>query len=209
MYSLKDAAAGLFVSAAIGAGMLCTGKLLARAIEVPDPAGVTRSSWQLFGRVHYRMFEPQRCGVPMQHSSAVICARGIKHLVVCQRLGAWEHRFVIQLLGPTMREFIAQGRQLGVQLLLQDNLTLGFAPAGAPANWSAGIGLQDVGRVPTRADEALLALLEVASLCLARQPEELTASPLVQDVCVSLVLAPEYEALAASQARRFEKATAG
>lgn len=207
MYSLKDVAAALYVNAAIGAGMLCTGQLQGRVVGAPSAAGAR--SWLLKGQLHFRMFELHQAGVQMQHASGVTCAGGIKHLVLRQRLGQWEHRFVIQLLGPTMREFIAQDPQMGVQLVLENNLLPGLACAKAPLECLRGLGSQDVVAVPARPEAALAALLEVASHCLALNPEGMSSSSPLEHVCVSLVLAPEYEALARSYAGRHEKAAAG
>ncbi len=69
MYSLKDAATGLYVAVAIGAGMLCTGKLVGRPVQTPHADGAR--SWLLHGQMHFRMFELYQAGVPMQHASGV------------------------------------------------------------------------------------------------------------------------------------------
>lgn len=208
MYSLKGVAAALYVNAAIGAGMLCTGQLQGRVVGAPSAEGAR--SWLLRGQILFRMFELHQAGVQMQHASGITCAGGIKHLVLRQRLGKWEHRFVIQLLGPTMREFIAQGAQSqrGVQLVLENNLLPGLACASAPLECLRDLSSQDVVAVPARPDAALAALLEVASHCLGLNPEGMSSSPPLEHVCVSLVLAPEYEALARSRAGRHEKAAA-
>jgi hypothetical protein len=148
MMSLKDAATGLFIRVAIGAGMLCTGKLQGRAVGTPEANGAR--SWLLQGQLHFQMFELHRNAVPMQHASGVACTGGIKHLVLCQRLGRWEHRFVIQLLGSTMREFIAEGRETAAHLVLQNNLSEELTRVWAPADWAGAIRRQDIGAVPSR-----------------------------------------------------------
>ncbi len=129
--------------------------------------------------------------------------------MLCQRLGTWEHRFVLQLLGPSVREFVRQGCETAAHLVLQNNLSQELSRATAPAAWTGGVRPQDIRAVPSRPEAALSALLEVASLCLGPSLEGLPSSTMVEDVCVSLVMAPEYEALAARHARQLEKAAAG
>jgi hypothetical protein len=76
--------------------------LLKREDVSPKVAG-----WHLCGSVHPDMYPTLRAAArELEHRAVVFpTASGRQYLVVGQRVGEWEHRFVLPLAGPTVEQF--------------------------------------------------------------------------------------------------------
>lgn len=97
---------------AMTAGRLCGGRLMppavverARSRRNLHPSVV--QGWQLCGELAPEMFamaSPHK----LLHLSQSFCGPGgVTYLVLAQQRGHWQHRFVVQLLGPQAKDYLA------------------------------------------------------------------------------------------------------
>jgi hypothetical protein len=188
MLDLKEVATVLFLNQARQAGMLRVGRLTRAAA-----AAQQQQSWCLHGAMQHRMFELARNARQgeWQYSTHVMRSQGIAHVVLCQRLQHWEHRFVLQLVGKTMRALMKDER--GPRLMFRSSLEVQCHALAMPhGDWSAALGAVHVQEVlPENTDAALCALREVAARTLCVSGSD--GLPRVRDACVTVVPSPEFE----------------
>lgn len=180
---------------AITARRLCGGRLLtpaavesARSRRNLHPSVV--QGWQLCGKLAPAMFAmagPHK----LQHLGQSFCGPGgVTYLVLAQQRGHWQHRFVVQLLGPQATDYLASARAKPSGLSL--------------ANGDKAIYLQalDIFKQLESADLPVLPV-PVDAISVAEgaawagvqmlNPEALVepSYPKVTDVCVSVVQMPD------------------
>lgn len=189
---------------ALAARRLCAGRLMSPA-EVErarnrrrlDPSVV--QGWQLCGEMASAMFakaSPHK----LLHLSQSFCGPGgVTYLVLAQQCDHWQHRFVVQLLGPQATDYLASAREKpsGLSLANGDDdqamyvHALDFFKQVVPASLPV---------LPVPGDA--LAVAEGAAWAGVQmlKPEALVEPgfPTVTDVCVSVVQMPDV--LAARQA---------
>jgi hypothetical protein len=185
MFSVKDLVSGVYLRSARKAGMLSDGALKTMSL----PARGTE--WLLCAGLAPALFEQVHAGAAVTCSSRVVRVGGIAHLVLCQRCGEWEHRFVLQMLGATMRQFMRrmEGRCLRTMFFCLETGRSDYR--GMPAHvWQADASEQDVCEFNDDLERPLAALMEVGSRCLGVSGAD--GFSMAKDAYVSLVMAPEY-----------------
>ncbi len=80
----------------------------------------TLSGWYLSGGVHPGMYKALRAAPrDLEHRAVVFpVASGRQYLVVGQRVGDWEHRFLLPLLGTTVAAFVGELKKQPLRLSL-------------------------------------------------------------------------------------------
>lgn len=80
----------------------------------------TLSGWYLSGSVHPGMYKALRAAPhELEHRAVVFpVASGRQYLVIGQRVGDWEHRFLLPLLGTTVAAFVRKLEKQPLRLSL-------------------------------------------------------------------------------------------
>ncbi len=122
MFHIAEYGAQVVSHIAMAADRLSLGVLM-------DPAEVARTVrahncdadsglWWLCGNMHPRMFAAART-LPLRHLGKVIVTdQGTKYLVLAQQAGAWQHRFLLQVAGRQVLDFLAVSVEAGFDLSL-------------------------------------------------------------------------------------------
>lgn len=91
----------------ISPGRLMSPLEVSQAVDVRDDVPPELSGWFLCGNVHAEMYADMRVdGARLDHEVVLFpTPSGTNFLVLSQRASQWEHRFVLPLLGPVVRDF--------------------------------------------------------------------------------------------------------
>ncbi|MDO8450351.1 MAG: hypothetical protein Q7T10_16250 [Rhodoferax sp.] len=93
----------------ISLGSILTPEEVERVVKVSGTRQPGIKGWVLFGQMHPEMYELGKAeGVLAQFVSVVKSDRGLHYLVIAQQIADWQHRFLIPLVGGTLKRFIAE-----------------------------------------------------------------------------------------------------
>lgn len=193
--------------------------LLLNPAQVADEARrrqrtLTPDTWHLCGNLHPEMFALAR-GASLQHlGKTYVSTTGATYLVLAQQVKSWQHRFVLQLVGVQMKEFVQAARDGSCELLLGHALEdEGLVMPGRDYLRRLLAEPYEVAQAP--ADLVSLAAETCAVAAQLLGPDAVTAEelPQVEYVCVTMVQSAEvqertFEALR-RKARKEESEKAG
>lgn len=104
----------------IAVGRLMSPAEVHEALSERGNAAPKIGGWHLCGSVHPDMYPTLRAAArELEHRTVVFpTASGRQYLVVGQRVGEWEHRFLLPLLGSTVAEFVRGLKEQPLRLSL-------------------------------------------------------------------------------------------
>jgi hypothetical protein len=179
----------------IAAGRLMTPDAVRDALAGRKDAGQVPPGWYLCGSAHPDMYAQLQAGAnDIKHAVVLFpSSSGTHFLVINQRVGEWQHRFVLPLIGQTVRAFALS--------LSEHPLRLSLAAEGKEATLLTVFNLSSEAVAACRAavracDEPIGAMFRdfAAAAVSLLIPEAVVAGPLCEleeaQVCVSLVAHP-------------------
>lgn len=182
----------------IAAGRLMTPDAVRDALAGRKDAGQVPQGWYLCGSAHPDMYARLRGGFDdIKHSVVLFPApSGTHFLVINQRVDAWQHRFVLPLVGQSVGAF--------VRSLLEQPVRLSLAADGRKATLLTAFNLSSDAVAACRTavrdcDEPVGAMFSdfAAAAVSLLIPEAVVAGPQCEledaQVCVSLVAHPAIE----------------
>jgi hypothetical protein len=182
----------------IAAGRLMAPSAVQGALAGRKDAAQVPPGWYLCGSAHPEMYARLQAGAnDIRHSVVLFPApSGTHFLVINQRVDAWQHRFVLPLVGQTVRAFALS--------LLEQPVRLSLAAEGREATLLTAFNLSSEAVVACRAavrdcDEPIGAMFSdfAAAAVSLLTPEAVVAGPQCEledaQVCVSLVAHPAVE----------------
>lgn len=194
MQNVADQATELFMHLALASGKV-TFATLHRASEVAarakqHAAGLAKDQWWLRTYVPEGMF---RCAEKetLRHLGKLVRGNaGTLYAVLAQQAGPWQHRFVLQLVGDQMRQYLQEASRHGFvlslgheeeSLIVPDCRYLANLVSETCVVAQSAEDLRAIGREACQVAVAMMACEAVA---------EPTLMP-VRDVCVSIVVSAE------------------
>jgi hypothetical protein len=196
MLNVSECGTRLLLELAIAADKLCFGSLMspAQAAEEVRGRGMTAPSnnWWLCGTLHPAMFCAAECTALRHLGKSFVTVAGTTYVVLAQQAPGWQHRFVLQLVGEQMRDYVEAVRHGACEL------SLGHAHRDESLLVTGCDYLQPllasdvhVARVPGDLVRLARETCHVAAAML--NPSAISADALepVQRVCVSLVASAE------------------
>ena len=146
---------------------------------------VNSNGWCLRGNVHPEMrAEMRERGIQGQKGLLVTLRNGHGFHVLTQQSGTWQHRFVIALEGPLVRQCL---RECDSQQL---QLSLNAAHEPEPLLTTCSLKLPGTDGLPEEGADTSDYLYEQAALVIQMllvQMVQIDGLPAVEDVCVSVV----------------------
>lgn len=98
-------------------GVLMDPDEVARAVSPREP-DVVSGNWWLCGTLHPGMFAAIAKS-PVRHlGKVIVTAGGTRYLVLAQQVGRWQHRFMLQVAGRQMQQFIRACMDRGFEMSL-------------------------------------------------------------------------------------------
>jgi hypothetical protein len=182
----------------IAAGRLMTPSAVQDALAGRNDAAQVPPGWYLCGSAHPDMYARLQAGAAdIKHSVVLFPApSGTHFLVINQRVDEWQHRFVLPLVGQTVRAF--------AHSLLEHPVRLSLAAEGREATLLTAFNLPSEAVAACRAAVrdcgksvgGMFSDFAAAAVSLLI-PEAVVAGPLCEledaQVCVSLVAHPAIE----------------
>jgi hypothetical protein len=122
MLNVTDYGIRLLLELAVAADKLCFGSLMSPAHAAREVQGrgmrAPANGWWLCGTLHPAMFGVAQC-TPLRHlGKAIVTDAGTTYLVLAQQAPGWQHRFVLQLVGEQMLDYVQAVRRGACELSL-------------------------------------------------------------------------------------------
>lgn len=196
MFKEQDLFSLMLVQRAREAKRLFTGQLYAPAdiAEISKKRGyLLQPGWYLGGQMHPAMFECAMKSAAFSQSASVFCSsEGLRYALFTQRLGNWQHRFVVQLVGAQAENLLVECNEGRLCFSLADcdgpMATVLAAPADLRLCLPAGV---EIGPAPQDSEGLWRTMSDcIATAALLLNPRECAGchdASDVEHVCVTIV----------------------